>query len=478
MTKVIAGGIFLLLLYTSCQKGDFLDKTETTDLTEPSVFSDSARTMDFLTGIYADISFSFNPSRFGNAGLDASSDEAEGPGTNSSSMYLQWATGSVNQASVTGDAWYTCYTNIRRVNRLLKNLPVTPLSGTLKNQVKGQALFLRAWYYSTLLKHYGGVKLVGDTLYDADDFISADRNTYAECVDYILQQCDDAAQLLPLEYFSKDHGRVTKGARLALKARVLLYAASPLFNGEQVAGADPLRSITGYPSVDMNRWKLAADAAKAVMDLGIYQLHEDNTTAPGYGFYEVFTLRKNEEYILAGMRPANRELEGLWLPSSRGGMADNTNPYQELVDAFPMKNGLPITDAGSGYDPTHPYANRDPRFDYSIIHNESLVWKNSGPKIPLYTYAGYPQDGVYVGTSTGYYVFKMLQDNVVPNNFGQTNRCFPLIRYAEILLDYAEAMNEFSGPGQEVYDALEAIRKRAGLDPYTLPTGLDRKSVV
>lgn len=465
--------IALLCIAASCNKGDFLDKTATSDLTEKSVFSDSARTMDYLTGIYADIGFSFNPFRFGGAGLEAACDEAEGPGTSSSSAYIQWAVASVNPSGVSGDAWSTPYANIRRVNVFFKNLPSAPLTPALKTRVRAEARFLRAWYYFNLVKHYGGVPLIGDTIYNSEAPIPVERNTFEECVDYIVSECDAVTTQLPASQFAFNYGRITSGASMALKAKVLLYAASPLFNGEQLATAEPLRSITGYPTADPLRWKKAADAAKALIDLNLYKLNEDNATAPGYGFYKVFTLRKNDEHILQHMRVANRELEGKWLPPSRGA-DDGSTPYKELADAFPMKNGKAITDAASGYDAANPYNNRDPRFNYTIIHNESNIWINSGPKQPVYTYIGYPQDGIYVGTATGYYINKLLQDDVVPNNFAQTERCFPLIRYAEILLDYAEALNEAEGPSQPIYDAVEAIRKRAGLDPYTLPAGLTK----
>jgi hypothetical protein len=430
--------------------------------------------MEFLTGIYADIAYSFNPFRFDGAGLESASDEAEGPGSNSSSAYIQWASGSINSnAGAVGDAWNTSYANIRRVNVFFKFLPISPIANALKKNAKAEARFLRAWYYFSLVKHYGGVPLVGDTIYTGDTPIRVERKSFEECINYIVSELDIAIpDLLPTQ-FSVNYGRITSGAALALKARVLLYAASPLFNGGQIATAEPLRSITGYPSADPQRWRLAAEAAKAVMDLNLYKLHEDNNTAPGYGFYKVFTLRKNDEHILQGMRPKNRELEGKWLPPSRGA-GDGANPTKEMADAFPMRNGKGITEPGSGYDPGNPYNNRDPRFNYSIIHNESLVWINSGPKQPVYTHIGVPQDAIYIGTSTGFYINKMLQDDVVPNNFTETERCFPLIRYAEILLNYAEALNEADGPVTEVYTAIEAIRKRAGLDPFQLPAGLNK----
>ena len=475
MTKLkITACVAVLAMAVACNKGDFLDKTATSDLTERSVFSDSARTMEFLTGIYADIAYSFNPFRFGGAGLESASDEAEGPGSNSSSAYIQWAAGSINSnAWVVGDAWNTSYANIRRVNVFFKYLPVSPFANALKTNAKAEARFLRAWYYFNLVKHYGGVPLVGDTIYTGDSPIRVERRSFEDCINYIVSELNTAIpDLLPTQ-FSNNYGRITSGAARALKARVLLYAASPLFNGAQTATEEPLRSITGYPTADPERWRLAAAAAKEVMDLNLYKLNEDNSTAPGYGFYKLFTLRKNDEHILQGMRNKNRELEGMWLPPSRSA-GDGANPTKEMADAFPMRNGKAITEAGSGYDPTHPYDNRDPRFNYSIIHNESLVWINNGPKQPVYTYVGMPQDAIYIGTNTGFYINKMLQEDVVPNNFTETERCFPLIRYAEILLNYAEALNEADGAVPEVYAAVEAIRKRAGLDPYQLPAGLTK----
>ncbi|MGN6416446.1 MAG: RagB/SusD family nutrient uptake outer membrane protein [Pseudobacter sp.] len=479
MTKLkLTASLALFTLALACNKGEFLDKTATTDLDERAVFSDSARTMEFLTGIYADIAYSFNPFRFGNGGgLESASDEAEGGGSNSSNGYTQWAVGSINSNSFSvGDAWNTSYANIRRTNIFFKNLPGSPLTGNLKKNTKAEARFLRAWYYFNLVKHYGGVPLVGDTIYTGETPIRVERRSFQDCISYIISELDTAIpDLLPVQ-FSNNYGRITEGAARALKARVLLYAASPLFNGGQVATAEPLRSVTGYVAADPDRWRLAAEAAKEVIDMNLYKLNEDNNTAPGYGFYKLFTLRKNDEHILQGMRNKNRELEAWWLPPSRNG-GDGAKPTKELVDAFPMKNGKPITDNTSGYNAANPYIDRDPRFNYSIIHNESMIWLNGGPKQPVYTYVGVPQDAIYTGTSTGYYINKMLQDDVVSNNFTETERCFPLIRYAEVLLNYAEALNEWQGPEPDVYAAVEAIRKRAGLNPFTLPANLSKEQM-
>jgi len=468
-------GILTLL---SCGKKNFLDQTETTNLNEQTVFSDSARTVAFLTNIYIDIGFTENATRFGNGGLDAACDEAEPQKSASITTSVQFATGTVNPSIISKDAWDLPYTNIRRVNLLLKHLPQTPIPSHIRNVMKAEARFLRAWYYAILLKHYGGIPLLGDAVFNVTDKIPAVRNTYKECVDYIVSECDAAAGALPMERIREDYGRASGGAAMALKARVLLYAASPLFNGGNIAPQNPL---TGYTDNVTERWKLAADAAAALMRSNAYSLYEDNTTAPGYGFYKVFTMRVNPEYILARMQGGNRELETAWQPPSRDG-AHGGFPYQNFVDAFGMANGKGITDPASGYNPNDPYKDRDPRLAYSIIRDQTPLIQNNGLKEPVNIYLGsdgkgVSQDAVYAGTPTGYYTNKMLDENIAANFIHGSQRCFPLMRYAEVLLNFAEATNEYTGPVQEVYDAVEQVRKRAGLSPYQLPAGLSREQM-
>lgn len=467
-----------ILTLVSCGKKNFLDQTETTNLNEQTVFSDSARTVAFLTNIYVDIGFTESATRFGNGGLDAACDEAEPQKSDLITTSVQFATGTVNPSIISKDAWDLPYTNIRRVNLLLKHLPQTPIPSHVRNVMKAEARFLRAWYYAILLKHYGGIPLLGDSVFNVTDKIPAVRNTYKECVDYIVSECDAAAGALPLERIREDYGRASGGAAMALKARVLLYAASPLFNGGNIGQQNP---VTGYTDYVAERWKLAAEAAATVINSNAYSLYEDNTTAPGYGFYKVFTMRVNPEYILARMQGANRELETAWQPPSREG-GDGGFPYQDFVDAFGMANGLPITDPASGYNRSDPYKDRDPRLAYSVIRDQTLLIQNNGMKEPVNIYLGndgkgVSQDAVHAGTPTGYYTNKMLDENISANFIHGSQRCFPLIRYAEVLLNFAEATNEYTGPVQEVYDAVGLVRKRAGLSPYQLPAGLSREQM-
>jgi hypothetical protein len=486
----VAYTLFLaLFLFASCKKEGFLSQTTTSNLTEETVFKDSANTVSFLAGIYENVGFSASARRFTygssplnqtpNGGLDASSDEAEVYNSGGSTA-LAWETGTINAAVVTDDAYKKPYASIRAVNQLLKNLPKVPINNFVKTQMKAEARFLRAWYYAILLKHYGGVHLVGDSIYTYTDKIPASRNTYAECVNYIVSECDAAALDLPTAQAGVSYGRASKGACLALKSRVLLYAASPLFNGQSLTGTKN-DAVLGYPTFDKERWKLAQDAAEAVISLGTYHLNIDNAT-PGIGFQNLFTLRYNTEYIFQLMRPTgNVDLEELFQPPSRTGK-NGAFPLQGLVDAFPMKNGKAIADPTSGYNAQDPFAGRDPRLDFTVIRDQTplqnrLVSGFSPVNIYQGTYKGIATgpDAVHVGTSTGYYTNKMLSPNAVSQDFThRTDRVLPLIRYAEILLNYAEAANEYNGPTTEVYQAVEAIRERAGLVPYQLPAGLNQ----
>ncbi|HLP35756.1 RagB/SusD family nutrient uptake outer membrane protein [Lacibacter sp.] len=481
--------LFLLVLLSSlqaCKKQNaFLDGQAIT-LSEELVFTDSARTMAFLTGIYSDIAFSFNKGRWDSHGnTEQATDDAEYTLSGVAQIAVILYNGSIspttyNTRGIVGDFWNTPYTNIRRVNLLLSKLPSTPLSASLQSRVKGEILFLRAWYYTQLMIAYGGVPVVGDKVYAKDDLINLPRETFANTVKYISEELDKAAALLPAVYPDDiDYGRVTKGACLALKSRALLYAASPLFNGGCIIPGHPAEAIVSYPAASTTYWQAAADAAQAVINTGTYSLMVDNATKPGYGFYNVFLQRVNSEYIFGYYRAANRDFEGYYNPRTRGGSTNRSLPTQDLVDCFPMKNGLqPLNPDGtvnvaSGYSATNPYVNRDPRFNNSIIFNGSSYFNASGGLSPVYTFVNgsgtipaptQTIDAFDAGTTTGYFSRKMCDSMISANSSANTNRAWPLIRYAEILLNYAEAINE-TGQTNLAYPKLIELRQRAGIDP-------------
>ena len=477
--------VMAFMLQASCNKQGFLDQTQSTDLNGQVVFSDSTYTINFLSGIYSEIGFVTWPKRFGGGGLDASTDEAEGAGLGSINTFIQFATGTVNSNIITKDAWERSYTNIRRSNIFLKNVKHARFSEAVKVRTTAEARFLRAYYYFVLLEHYAGIPLMGDSVFHATDAIPSKRNSFQECVNYIVTELDAAANDLPWEQVGENYGRINKAACYGLKSRVLLYAASPLYNGQTLTSQVELVNVVGYPTADVSRWQKAEDAAMQVMQSGAYKLHVNNNPESGYGFYEVFQIRKNVEYIFAKMQDSNRDLEGIWNPPTFGVGNPGAYPYLETVNIFGMSNGLLIDDPNSGYDPKQPYKNRDPRLANTITRDQSLVYHRDGfarRPVNIYIDKTNPnnvtsgQDAIYKGTPTGYYTYKMVNRDVAADWFNTvTPRCLPIIRYAEILLNYAEARNErLATPDAQIYQAVEAIRERAGLMPFELKSGMSQ----
>lgn len=480
MKKYIILCVTLIAIMVSCKKADFLDKTtDLTSLSEEQIFSDSTNTFAFLTGIYSDVKFSFNKRRWDSQGnLESTTDDMEYRFYGGTQRIVIMYSGAVSPGNFPiKDQWTTPYTNIRRVNMFLKNLPQTPLSSPMKRRLEGEARFLRAWYYEYLMKSFGGVPILRDTVFsDISTNIDIPRNTYEECVNYVVSELDECANILPAPdgYEERDYGRVTKGACLALKSRVLLYAASPLFNGGMSTLqyrntsnlAEKIR-VAGYPAYDASRWQRAADAARDVMNTPYYQLVIDNSDPlkPGLGFYNVFLTRKNPEYIFFANLPPNIDIEQYYNPPSRSG-GYYGYPTQNFVNCFPMKDGKAITDPDSKYDKKNPYANRDPRFAYSVIYNGSKYSNRTAALEDVWTYDGAPQDGYNVMTVTGYYCRKMCDEKTSNANKINTQRGLPLIRYAEILLNYAEAINE-TGKPDEAADIIKQIRERAGIEAGT-----------
>jgi len=486
---IILIGIISLL---SCSNKSFLDETQTTDLTTDVIFSDSTYTQGFLSGIYKDLALDTDPGRFTLdvsfnrfGGLQGASDEAECKISSTITTDLLFATGSINPVVVSSDAWQKCYQNIRRVNVFLQNVDNAPLNYNTKKTYKAEARFLRAWYYFILLRHYGGVPLIGDVVYGADDQIKTTRDTFADCVDYILSQCDSIAPDLIIRPSGMNYGRAGAGACMGLKSRVLLYAASPLFNGGAEVPADYPKELVAYPNYDKGRWKLAMDAAKAVIDLNVYSLFmsdPQNQYPDLNGFFWVFQASDRasdgaqKELLVELVPPKDGKnfvyKERLFNPPSRGGDGGGF-AYQGLIDAFPTINGKSITEDPT-YNEQNPYANRDPRLYASICYDQHPMQNGSSPNVPVNIYlkadgTPFDQDGVHTGTPTGYYICKATYFKAAAANyFIGPPETRPQLRYAEILLNYAEAATEWyapANPPDDVYDVLKLIRQRAGILP-------------
>ncbi|RZL99795.1 MAG: RagB/SusD family nutrient uptake outer membrane protein, partial [Pedobacter sp.] len=246
-------------------------------------------------------------------------------------------------------------------------------------------------------------------------------------------QCDQAKALLSRQYNSLDYGRVTTGACQGLKSRVLIYAASPLYNDDgTISGQTPVdmmagenKALVGYYPKPSNeqakaRWRLALAAADSVMKMD-YALNsvEGTGVPPGAGFYRTFSNKLNKELIFFRI-VAGQNVEEDWAPPTRRGITNmqGTYPYQQMVDAFPTISGKDITDPTSGYNANDPYANRDPRLNYTVIRNltKKALYVGSGFSLqPVQIYFSSPTlDRVGLGTSTGYYTNKMLIEAEFP----------------------------------------------------------------
>lgn len=447
--KYIVLFIFATITFSACEK-DVLDKKPLDTIDESLVWTDPAMAQLYVNNLYNNLS-SYNI--FDN--LDNMSDLTEG-GHSWMGCYTY------NYGEVTSDNdpyskwWY--YSPIRSINNLLDHSDQLTGDESLVKTVKGQAIFLRAYFYFYLVRAYGGVPLITKAQ-NLTDSLSVSRNTYEECVTFISDEMDKAAALLPLSWDATNVGRATKGTALAVKARMLLYAASPLNN----------------PSNDMLKWQKAADAAKAVIDLGNYSLY------PNYA--ELFRDDNNQEVIFdvqwaypyrINADPAEIISSEYWInPQGLNGACGMNRPTQEYVDMFEMSNGKAITDPSSGYDPNDPYFGRDPRFYASVFYN-GVLWR--GDTIQTYQ-DGKNGPGLYdlydTGSSmTGYYCRK-LTDPSIPNVYlvDQVKANWILIRYAEILLNYAEAEIAL-GNEDEARTYINMVRERVGM-PATTATGAD-----
>ncbi|MEA5429285.1 RagB/SusD family nutrient uptake outer membrane protein [Arcicella lustrica] len=417
----------------------------------------------FISSIYATLPGGGN--RLNGVALDCATDDAV-PSDDGSGTWSVIRSG-YSSTSTFDDKWATSYAGIRKANIFLANYQrVAWLDPLKKKWFPAEARFIRAIHYFELVKRYGGIPLIGDKVLTLTDDLNFPRNSVSECFQYLVSECDaikDSLRTDPIP--STFFGRVGKAAALTLKTKVLLLAASPLYNTTN----------------DLSKWKAAADAAKEVIDLGAYTLEANR--------YTLATARVNNEniFIRQGGSNANGyvyEVSPVGYRPGNTASAGRISPTQELVDAFGMKNGKAITEVGSGYDATNPYANRDPRLDQTIFYN-GQTWLRRAVE----TFEG-GQDkpnstSIAVQTKTGYYSKKLLANDANSTTYSTVNGAWTIFRYADVLLMYAEALNEYAGPGAAsttttadgktingVYDAVQAIRNRAGLVPYALANGL------
>lgn len=459
LSIVVSG---LLVMTGSCRKYETEPKDWFTyELTFDSLDKNGTLTAYNLNNIYTYLPNGYNWVDLDF--LDAGTDDALPSRINT--KVENYSKGTVSLTNNPDPYWSNAYYGIRRANIFLKYVVRTPISATNMQYWKAEARFLRAYYYWELLKRYGGVPLLGDTVLGLEDNIEIPRSTYAQTVDYIVNECTAIKDSLRADPAADaEWGHASKGAAVALKCRVLLYAASPLFNGEGVENDATKKALTGYLTTDATRWQKVVDAVTEFKALGYYTLVTSGT-APA-GFINVFINKKNTEIIFARQNALGYTLETYQSPV--GYVVSNvqsyglTSPSQNLVDAFPMKNGLPVTDATSGYNAAAPYTGRDPRLDATVFYN-GLTWLNRTVK----TYQGgadKPDNptSAQIQTRTGYYLRKFLGNFTTSTAFSNQSHNFPIFRFAEILLTNAEALNELGQVENAVAEIIK-LRARAGI---------------
>jgi hypothetical protein len=471
----------LMVIIGSCRKYETQPKDWfTVDLTFDSLDKNGTVTAFDLNNIYTYLPNGYNWVDLDF--LDAGTDDALPSRLNTT--VENYSKGTISLTNNPDPYWLNAYYGIRRANIFLKYVVRTPISATNMQYWKAEARFLRAYFYWELMKRYGGVPLLGDTVLGLNDNIEIPRATYAETVDYIVNECTAIKDSLRADPASDtEWGHASKGAAVALKCRVLLYAASPLFNGGGVENDATKKALTGYLTADATRWQKVADAVTEFKALGYYNLLTSGT-APA-GFISVFINKKNTEIIFAKQNGLGFSYETSQSPV--GYIVSNvqsyglTSPSQNLVDAFPMRNGLSITDGASGYNAAAPYANRDPRLDATVFYN-GLTWLNR----PVQTWQGgadKPDNptAAQIQTRTGYYLRKFLGNFTTSTAFSNQSHNFPIFRFAEILLTNAEALNELGQVENAVAEIIK-LRARAGITAgtgsrYGIKTGITQSEM-
>ncbi|WP_019987315.1 RagB/SusD family nutrient uptake outer membrane protein [Rudanella lutea] len=455
-------------------KEDFLQRDPGVAITQDDVFADPVlatrfadNTYNYLIDDYGRLSVLQNykgtTGQFTDEAIFAEPNTGHGVLTMNQGKFLDGS--STDVVSV-----YTrMYQGIRNANVMLANVDKVKWTEAQNGPlIKAQQLFLRAFFYFELIKRFGGVILLDKPLAQTDNF-DLPRNTYDETLAFILKDLDAAEAILSTESWGTFYtpatdwgtgngGRATVGAVKALRARLLLMDASPLNN----------------PTNNTAKWQKAADAAKSIMDMGRYSLHAQYGT--------ILNQAASPEYIMIkvrGPRSGNGSFLGDFIiPPSFGGAQGQLNPTQNHVDLYEMANGKPITDPTSGYKPQDPYTGRDPRFYANIIYNDQTwqnrkvaMWANNATNPVTFGVDYQPASNSY--TRTRYYVKKLWPESVRGGTGGASAILnFVFFRYGEVLLNYAESLNEAQGPVADVYAAVNQIRKRAGMPD--LPTGLTK----
>lgn len=481
---------FLAVVLFSC---NYLDQEPDNLLTNDMIWETKANAEAFLYNVYSYA----NTSSGGDYASMGASDESSVciPGTN----VRQMVNGNWSAQSWYYYAWGDYYNGIRKSFIFEQNIDKVPddlIGNELKTQYKAEVKFLRGWFYWKLLQQYGPFVKLTKEISQNEDFNQYSRAPFDTCVVYINKLMDQASTGLPKVWAStSNYGKPTQGACHAVKTQVALLAASPLWNGNPGFASFKNHDGTSLAPTqyDAAKWKTAADEAKAVINGGAYELYTDENAF--LSCRNLFLTNWNNEIIFSD---GDWSYWGFTKCASPGpGGYDLYNATQNVVDAFAMNNGKNIDDPTSGYVESgfapsgsadswghkkgewNMYANREPRFYAYIQYNghpvvsapttddknyfSSDVNKDGTGRVEFYYNGKSGQKAAGSNNITGYCVQKRLSPNDNIRNDATNYRPYILIRYAEILLDYVEALNEYDPANPDIVKYMNMIRERAGL---------------
>lgn len=535
-------GLFALLLsvivFTSCEKYIDIDEYVYDKTTIDTIFVSKTKTLEYINGTAAYLK---NESNFV-GDWDARTPFVSGMATDEAIQ--PWINGDhagsclvVDQVTPrdtrNANIWPDYYKGIRKANIILARIDGNPeLTDAEMREYKGLAYFLRAYFYYSLVRMYGPVPILPDEPFATDasvESVSFERSSYDDCVEYICANMEQAAQMLPRDRGLSYQYMPTKGAAMAVIARMRLYSASPLFNGNPYY-ADWKRT-DGTPFIsqtaDPNRWGKAAAAFKRIIDLGKYQLYTapkiENTRGTGtlelpetndpnlktnnfpdgaadidpYKSYKSLfdgsvTIESNPELIyFCNEANINNRFA---FPAKQGGNSTLSVP-KDVIDQFRMADGRPFSEAtdeekswqavGTGMTFSEDYVlsadrakmddNREPRYYASIGFNHCFwpgtSYTGTGTDLTNFV-ATYYKDGNARGSDfnynrTGYTIRKWAHQEDNRDYWGKSKqKIYPIFRYAEVLLGYVEAMNEMSGSYTDEATGITVMKDVAQMVKY------------
>lgn len=499
LLKKIALGLLFLAFFNSCE--DYLDKEEDLPMSFEKIWSKRQTIEQSLSNAWG---YTTSPDDMNDGHpFIGASDESS---ITYNRAYRSMNFGTWNPSNVPYDKWDQYYRGIREATIFMQYAPEAPaddLEDVEREQWPIEARFVRAYYYYQLIQLYGPVMLLGDELLDfnlpiAD--LQRRRNTMDECVEFVINELRECEKVLPEVQPAQYYGKPTKGVCKAITSELLLFHARPLFNGnalyQNIVDDEGKALFPNIANVDRTRWKRAADAAKEIIDMNrysLYKVEENGVLNPLKSYQGAFLNLWNDE-IIWGRYLGGFQWRVHTAPRAAGGTAyGGVSPTQQQVDAYAMNNGkypvtgynndgAPIIDETSGYSEEgfsnmeHPldkggvkstfnmYVNREPRFYATVLWSGSKLPYTGSSAIVNFGFNGNSGGGVSHDYPKPGYMARKWTDPSLNTSGGQWGSItWPIFRYAEILLNYVEALNEYDPSHSDILKYLNEVRVRAGV---------------